>query len=121
MAPSAIENAAEGLLQQIEAQVKALPKEDAGGYAIPDVYLGTRRPIKVVIIGFGASAIELAYVLTRRDPKSQISLQCYEKNDEIGGTWYVIIWNLALSGNTLTAIGMRTRRHIAIHITISRN
>jgi len=92
MAPSAVGNdAAEALLHQIQAQVKALPKEDAGGYAIPDVYLGTRKPVKIVIIGFGASAIELAYVLKKRDPRNNISLQCYEKNDEIGGTWYVFI------------------------------
>ncbi|KAI9745058.1 MAG: hypothetical protein M1818_001336 [Claussenomyces sp. TS43310] len=88
MAPSAVSSDAQDLLQDIQAQVKALPQQDAQGYSIPATYLGSRRPLKVIVIGFGASAIQLAHVLAEQDPRSNISLQCYEKNPEIGGTWF---------------------------------
>lgn len=57
-------------------------------YSIPETYLGSRRPIKVIVIGFGASAINLAHILGQQGAAKNISLQCYEKNPEIGGTWF---------------------------------
>jgi hypothetical protein len=60
---------------------------DEGGYTIPERPLGTRRPIRILVIGFGASGINLSRVFGL--PKdNNIEIQCYDKNPEIGGTWY---------------------------------
>ena len=88
MSQSAGSSDAYDLVKEIHAQANTLPKENAQGYSILDTHLGSRRPLKVIIIGFGASAIQLSHVLAERDPRSNINLQCYEKNPEIGGTWY---------------------------------
>jgi hypothetical protein len=77
------------ILGEVLVQAKNAPRTDATGYTIPDTYLGTRRPVKVLIIGFGAAAINLVHVLGQKaGPNSNISIQCYEKNPEVGGTWY---------------------------------
>lgn len=77
------------ILREIHAQAKNAPQTDEIGYTIPNTYLGARRPIKVLIIGFGAAAINLVHILGKTsDPGSNISIQCYEKNPEVGGTWY---------------------------------
>ncbi|KAI6086397.1 putative dimethylaniline monooxygenase [Hypoxylon rubiginosum] len=57
-------------------------------YIIPDTLLGYRRPIKVIVIGFGFSGINISYILNRQVKNSNISLQFYEKNPELGGTWF---------------------------------
>lgn len=43
------------------------------------------RPIKVIAIGAGASALNFAHDVDTGPLK--IELVCYEKNPEIGGTW----------------------------------
>ncbi|KDR80777.1 hypothetical protein GALMADRAFT_1106097 [Galerina marginata CBS 339.88] len=45
-----------------------------------------QRPLKVICIGAGASGLLLAYKLQRSF--ENFELTCYEKNDDIGGTWY---------------------------------
>lgn len=57
-------------------------------YAVPDTLLGSRRPIKVIVIGFGMSGINLSYILGQQIKDSNITLQFYDKNPELGGTWY---------------------------------
>jgi len=76
------------ILREVHAQAKNAPLYDERGYRIGDSPLGTRRPIKVLIIGFGAAAINLCHVLGSQPEKSNIVIQCYEKNPEVGGTWY---------------------------------
>lgn len=44
------------------------------------------RRIKVITIGAGASALNFAHEVSTSD--LDIQLTCYEKNPEIGGTWY---------------------------------
>jgi hypothetical protein len=44
------------------------------------------RRLKVVTIGAGASALNFAHDMTTS--KLGIELVCYEKNPEIGGTWF---------------------------------
>lgn len=56
--------------------------------AVPDTLLGARRPIKVIVIGFGMSGINLSYILGQQLKDTNITLQFYEKNPELGGTWY---------------------------------
>lgn len=48
--------------------------------------LYTNRPIRVVIIGAGASGLLMAYKLQRNF--DDVEFQIYEKNPDVGGTWY---------------------------------
>ena len=87
MASSAVYDEEPDILREIHTQAKNAPTTDSEtGYTIPDTYLGARRPVKVLIIGFGAAAINLVHVLGKTsDPNSNVSIQCYEKNAEVGG------------------------------------
>ena len=54
-----------------------------------DKPLNTNRPIRVVIIGAGASGLLMAYKLQRN--VDDLDFQIYEKNPDVGGgggTWY---------------------------------
>lgn len=75
------------VFEVVEGYAKSVPKTDELGYSIPDTYLGQRRPVKVLVIGFGASGINLVHVLGQT-PGNNITIQCYDKNPEVGGTWY---------------------------------
>lgn len=51
-----------------------------------DLPIDAGRPLKVVCLGAGYSGILTAIRLPQRIPK--LELVIYEKNDDIGGTWY---------------------------------
>lgn len=70
--------------QQAEQPMKA----NGHAYTIPDTLLGSRRPIKVIVIGFGFSGINISYILGKQTKNSNVTLQFYDKNPELGGTWY---------------------------------
>ena len=44
------------------------------------------RPLKVICVGAGASGLQLAYKIQKHF--ENISLQIYEKNPALSGTWY---------------------------------
>ncbi|KAB8211787.1 hypothetical protein BDV34DRAFT_219001 [Aspergillus parasiticus] len=48
--------------------------------------INTNRRIRVIIIGAGASGLLMAYKLQRNF--DNVEFQIYEKNPDIGGTWY---------------------------------
>ncbi|KIW85166.1 hypothetical protein Z517_00556 [Fonsecaea pedrosoi CBS 271.37] len=75
------------VLEAVVNYAKKVPKADETGYVIPDTYLGARRPIKILIIGFGAAAINIVHAIGQQKDNNVV-VQCYEKNDEVGGTWY---------------------------------
>lgn len=55
-------------------------------YRVSDVPLGTRRPLRVLTIGAGASGLNLAqHVEMHMD---NIEHVIYEKNADVGGTWF---------------------------------
>ncbi|KAL4814833.1 steroid monooxygenase [Aspergillus spinulosporus] len=55
------------------------------GYRVRETPMGIRRPIRVIFMGMGAAGIAFAHsVLQMHD----IDLTVYEKNPDIGGTWY---------------------------------
>lgn len=57
-----------------------------GSYTILERPCGTKRKVKVIAIGAGASGIDLAHaVQTRTD---NIELTIYERLPEVGGCWY---------------------------------
>lgn len=55
-------------------------------YTILEQPSWTVRPLKVIVIGAGASAINFAHEVGMSG--LEIELVCYDKNPSIGGTWY---------------------------------
>lgn len=61
------------------------PKQNERGYKIQEHPYGTERPLRVIHIGAGISGICIAKFLP--ESLSNVSLVCYDKNNDIGGTW----------------------------------
>lgn len=57
-----------------------------GDYSIPDVPMGTPRHLRIICIGAGASGLNLASQV--RKHLRNIDFVIYEKNEDVGGTWY---------------------------------
>jgi cation diffusion facilitator CzcD-associated flavoprotein CzcO len=63
------------------------PSADATGYTIVEQPYGTKKHMRVVLMGAGASTINfLHHFSTLSD--TNLSVVCYEKNDGVGGTWH---------------------------------
>lgn len=61
------------------------PRENSKGYRLTEQLCGTERPLRVIHVGAGASAICFAKFLPEK--LKNVTLTCYDKNSEIGGTW----------------------------------
>ena len=61
------------------------PIENEQGYRINETPMGTRRPLRIIVLGAGASGIN--FVKKAQDDLENIEVVCYEKNAEVGGTW----------------------------------
>lgn len=59
--------------------------KDFDGYRVSEQPLFTRRRIRVICVGAGATGIQFAYKAERllRD----VDIQIYDKNHDVGGTW----------------------------------
>ncbi|KAJ5414816.1 hypothetical protein N7509_000150 [Penicillium cosmopolitanum] len=57
-----------------------------GDYLIPNVEMGSSRQLKIICIGAGASGLNLAF--QARAHLRDVDLVIFEKNNEVGGTWY---------------------------------
>lgn len=60
--------------------------DPADEYEILEQPMGTPRQLRVITIGAGASGLNLAYQIERH--MEHIEHIIYEKNAEVGGTWY---------------------------------
>jgi hypothetical protein len=61
-------------------------KQTDASYLVNDVPLGTRRSLRIVTIGAGASGLNLArHVGLHMDNVDHV---IYEKNADVGGTWF---------------------------------
>lgn len=60
-------------------------RENEHGYRIKEQLYGTKRPLRVIYVGAGASGICFSKFL--QDRMKDVSLVCYDKNEDIGGTW----------------------------------
>lgn len=78
---------ADGCLNGIAAGLESKADGVAtGAYSILEEPSRLGRPIRVIVIGAGASALSFAHDI---DSSSlDIQLAIYEKNPEIGGTWF---------------------------------
>lgn len=61
-----------------------IPTQDAHGYRIHEAPMGTKRAVSVIIMGCGAASLN--FFKQSEDVLSNVSIRCYEKNDDIGGT-----------------------------------
>lgn len=57
------------------------------GYRILEQPYGTRAPIRIVHIGAGASGICFSKFYEEHLANSDVSIQVYDKNHDVGGTW----------------------------------
>ncbi|KAB2569403.1 putative sterigmatocystin biosynthesis monooxygenase stcW [Lasiodiplodia theobromae] len=65
------------------------PPHPAGGpYTVNDSPLGTPRPVRIVVIGAGASGINVLRTLRLQLPARSWTAVAYEKNPRVGGTWF---------------------------------
>ncbi|KAK0109702.1 hypothetical protein ONS95_002381 [Cadophora gregata] len=59
--------------------------QDFDGFRVSEQPLFQRRPIRLVCVGAGATGLQIAYKAERL--LKDVTLQIYEKNSDIGGTW----------------------------------
>lgn len=55
-------------------------------FTLEDHLIDGSRPMKVIVAGMGYSGI-IASIRIQQKMKN-VTLQVYEKNDDVGGTWY---------------------------------
>ncbi|KAF2802377.1 FAD/NAD(P)-binding domain-containing protein [Mytilinidion resinicola] len=81
------------LQQQLPKNLKpgesteAYKDRDHVAYALSQLPLGTRRPLKVVAVGAGFSGLSIAREVEVGSLQN-VSLTVFEKNASVGGTWY---------------------------------
>jgi hypothetical protein len=59
----------------------------SGGFSIKDAPVENLRPLRVVVVGAGFSGILAAIRIPER--LRNVELVVYEKNEGVGGVWYV--------------------------------
>ena len=70
---------------EYSANVYGWPRQNARGYKILEEPFGTLRPLRVIHIGAGASGI--CFSKFAEETLKNVTVQIYEKNHEVGGTW----------------------------------
>jgi len=63
-----------------------IPETDATGYRIREQPYGTKRPLRVALIGAGASTLN--FLKKAEEQMQNLTITVYEKNKDVGGTWY---------------------------------
>jgi len=62
-----------------------IPKADATGYRIREESYGTKRSVRVVLMGAGASTLN--FLKKAEERMKNVKITVYEKNHDVGGTW----------------------------------
>ncbi|EMC94065.1 hypothetical protein BAUCODRAFT_36536 [Baudoinia panamericana UAMH 10762] len=62
-----------------------IPETDSTGYRIREEPYGTKRPIRVVLMGAGASTLN--FLKKAEEQMQNLKITVYEKNHDVGGTW----------------------------------
>lgn len=61
------------------------PESDRHGYRIREQPMGVKRRVKVILMGAGASSLN--FFKKAEEQMENVDIVCYEKNQDIGGTW----------------------------------
>lgn len=74
-------------LNEITAERDGLhvPEVDSTGYRIREEPFGTKRKVRVVLMGAGASTVN--FLKKAEESMQNLEMTVYEKNHDIGGTW----------------------------------
>lgn len=56
-------------------------------YNVTEQPLHSGRPLRIICVGAGASGLLLAYKIQYNFYESDVQVQIYEKNADLGGTW----------------------------------
>jgi len=62
------------------------PETDEYGYRIREEPYGTKRRLKVIVMGAGASTLN--FLKKAEEEMQDLDIVCYEKNADVGGTWF---------------------------------
>jgi hypothetical protein len=62
------------------------PETDENGYRIREEPYGTKRKLKVILMGAGASTLN--FLKKAEEEMQNLDIVCYEKNSDVGGTWF---------------------------------
>lgn len=62
-----------------------IPSTDETGYRIREQPYGTKRKVKVVLMGAGASSLN--FLKKAEEQLQNVDITVYEKNHDVGGTW----------------------------------
>lgn len=62
-----------------------VPESDASGYRIREQPYGTKKKLRVILMGAGASTVN--FLKRAEEEMSDLDICVYEKNSDVGGTW----------------------------------
>lgn len=62
-----------------------IPETDAQGYRIREEPFGTRRKVRVILMGAAASTVN--FLKKAEEEMQNLDITVYEKNHDVGGTW----------------------------------
>jgi hypothetical protein len=71
--------------QNLQIRDQLPPETDQYGYRVKEQPMGTKRRIKVILMGAGASSLN--FFKQAEEEMDNLDIVCYEKNKDIGGTW----------------------------------
>ncbi|KAF2714425.1 FAD/NAD(P)-binding domain-containing protein [Pleomassaria siparia CBS 279.74] len=71
--------------ENINIRDQPAPEQDEHGYKIREQPMGTKRRIKIILMGAGASSLN--FFKKAEEEMQNVDIVCYEKNHDIGGTW----------------------------------
>lgn len=69
----------------VEYDGPAAPERDASGYRIREEPYGTKRPVRVALMGAGASSLN--FFKKAEEQLENVRITYHEKNSDVGGTW----------------------------------
>lgn len=78
-------NADDKVDANINIRDQPAPESDRHGYRIREQPMGVKRRVKVILMGAGASSLN--FFKKAEEQMENVDIVCYEKNQDIGGTW----------------------------------
>jgi hypothetical protein len=71
--------------ENVQVRDQLPPRTDQHGYRVREQPMGTKRKVKVILMGAGASSLN--FFKKAEEEMQNVDIVCYEKNSDIGGTW----------------------------------
>ncbi|KAI8938623.1 hypothetical protein NX059_004495 [Plenodomus lindquistii] len=73
------------LISSVSPSDQPPPQTDQHGYRIKEHPMGTKRKVRVILMGAGASTLN--FFKKAEEELGNVEMVCYEKNNDVGGTW----------------------------------